>query len=113
MDKIIEIFGKRIKSYRQKNRLSQEKLAELCGLHTTYIGQLERGEKNPSLLSIIKISNALNISSEELIRGLSNVDYINQESIAQKAYDFFNQLNTHDAEILFEIIEKIYLYKNE
>ena len=47
-------FGKRIKSIRVSKRISQEKTAELCGLHPTYIGQIERGEKSPTLESIYK-----------------------------------------------------------
>lgn len=54
-------FGERVKATRKIQKLSQEELAERADLHRTYIGMIERGEKNVTLLSIIKISRALNI----------------------------------------------------
>jgi len=61
-------LGNTIKSYRNKHKISQEKLADSAGLHRTYIGMIERGEKNPSFLALISISNALNITINELLK---------------------------------------------
>lgn len=61
-------LGNTIKSYRNKYKISQEKLADSAGLHRTYIGMIERGEKNPSFLALISISNALNITINELLK---------------------------------------------
>ncbi len=60
-------FGKQVKSLRQKNKLSQEELAYKAGLHRTYIGMIERGEKNITLINIEKIANAFNISLYKLM----------------------------------------------
>ena len=49
MSEISKLIGQRIRNYRTQQKLSQEKLAELCGCHPTYIGQVERGEKNATL----------------------------------------------------------------
>lgn len=65
---IILRFGERIRELRHKQNFSQEKLAEITNLHRTYIGGIERGERNPSLENIYKIANALNISLSELFR---------------------------------------------
>jgi transcriptional regulator with XRE-family HTH domain len=54
-------FGKAIREYRIKKGISQEQLAELCGLHRTYISDVERGERNVSLLNIEKICKALGV----------------------------------------------------
>ena len=51
--------GRRIRMYRAQQHLSQEELAEKCGMHPTYIGQLERGEKNATLESISKVATGL------------------------------------------------------
>ena len=55
MSDIAKVIGQRIRNYRTQKGLSQEKLAELAGCHPTYIGQLERGEKNATLESVEKI----------------------------------------------------------
>lgn len=66
MSDIAKIIGQRIRNYRTQKGLSQEKLAELAGCHPTYIGQLERGEKNATLESVEKIASAMDISLSEL-----------------------------------------------
>ncbi|MCT2534469.1 helix-turn-helix domain-containing protein [Aquibacillus koreensis] len=65
---LAKIVGERIRSLRKKQKLSQEELAHLAAIHPTYIGQLERGEKNVTIDTLEKITNALNISLEELFR---------------------------------------------
>ncbi|WP_019991500.1 helix-turn-helix domain-containing protein [Rudanella lutea] len=55
-------FGLVVKALRKEQKLSQEELAEKAGLHRTYIGMIERGEKNVTLENIHKISQALNVS---------------------------------------------------
>ncbi len=61
-----KIFGKRIEFLRKKQNLSQEELAFKCELHRTYIGAIERGEKSPTLNTMEKIANGLNIEIVEL-----------------------------------------------
>ena len=58
---ILLTFGKNVQKYRISQGLSQEKLAELAGVHRTYIGMIERAEKNITLCNIEKIAKALNI----------------------------------------------------
>lgn len=58
---ILKLIGKNIRYYRRKTGLSQEGLAEVTGLHRTYIGGVERGERNISAINISKIAKALKI----------------------------------------------------
>jgi len=69
--KILIRFGIRVREERTKQGLSQEGLAELAGVHRTYIGMIERAEKNITLENIEKIAHALKIKPEDLLR--SNV----------------------------------------
>lgn len=63
-------FGAVVRESRTKLKLSQEELAHQAGLHRTYIGMIERGEKNITLENISKISIALNLSVSELFLNL-------------------------------------------
>ncbi len=72
MDSNAEIlirFGKRVRQLRKEKEFSQEELASKADLHRTYIGMIERAEKNITLLNIEKIANALEVSIKELING--------------------------------------------
>lgn len=64
--KILITFGKKVREIRKQKALSQEKLAFKAGLHRTYIGMIERAEKNITLLNIEKIAKALEISINNL-----------------------------------------------
>lgn len=66
-ENILIVFGKRVREERKKQGLSQEKLAELAGLHRTYIGMIERAEKNITLINMEKIANALNVKLSYLL----------------------------------------------
>ena len=59
-------FGKILKRRRLELGLSQEDLAARCGLHRTYIGPVERGEKNVTLATALKLANALDLRLSEI-----------------------------------------------
>ncbi len=63
----LTVFGARLRQLRLKRNLSQERLAELADLHRNYVGMLERGECNISLLSILALARALNVKPAKLI----------------------------------------------
>jgi len=60
-------LGDAIRKERQRHSISQEELAFRCGLHRTYIGSVERGERNISIENIIKIADTLKISAHSLL----------------------------------------------
>ena len=66
MASILEQFGVKVRKYRLKKNLSQEKLAEIADLHRTYIGQIECGKRNVALKNIYKLAKGLNISAKDL-----------------------------------------------
>ncbi len=63
-------LGKRIKFLREQRHLTQEKLAEKSGISLDYLGKIEVSINRPGLISLLKISNALEISMEELFKTL-------------------------------------------
>jgi transcriptional regulator with XRE-family HTH domain len=63
-------FGRTVRERRVSLDLSQEELADLAGLHRTYVGSIERGERNPSLLNIARLARALNLQPRDLMPSL-------------------------------------------
>jgi transcriptional regulator with XRE-family HTH domain len=68
-----QAFGQTLKKYRLQQKLSQEKLAELADLDRTYISQIERGLKSPSIPTLISLAQALNIKAHLLISEVEEV----------------------------------------
>ena len=66
---IVTAFGLRLRTLRKARGLSQEAFADAAGLDRSYVGGVERGERNVSLLNIKKFAEALEISVEELFKG--------------------------------------------
>lgn len=65
---LLTAFGEVVREARKKSGLSQEELADLAGLHRTYIGMIERGEKNITMLNAEKIAVALGMKLSELMK---------------------------------------------
>jgi transcriptional regulator with XRE-family HTH domain len=61
-------FGEKVRAIRTKKGLSQEELAELAGLHRTYISSLELGKRNVSLINIHALAKALGVSPDKLLK---------------------------------------------
>ena len=59
-------FGLRVRKLRNQKSITLEKLSELSGLHATYLGEVERGIRNPALVSIVKIARGLNVTPAKL-----------------------------------------------
>ena len=64
---VLEVFGCNVQRIRKEQNISQEKLAELADLHRTYIGMIERAEKNITLRNIEKIAKALKVEIKDLL----------------------------------------------
>ena len=110
MSDIAKIIGQRIRNYRTQKGLSQEKLAELAGCHPTYIGQLERGEKNATLESVEKIASAMDISLSELFDKLGKSG---SNNIAAKCYDLVASKNEAEQKQLYKMLQEMHKYKNQ
>lgn len=61
------ILGANVRTLRIERKLTQEQLADLCDLHRTYVGAIERGDRNVSLKNIVIIAQALNVEPSELL----------------------------------------------
>lgn len=67
------ILGANVRALRMKQSLTQEQLAEKCDLHRTYIGAVERGDRNISLKNIVRLADVLNVTPSELLKTNANI----------------------------------------
>ncbi|QCH27675.1 anaerobic benzoate catabolism transcriptional regulator [Clostridium tyrobutyricum] len=86
IDKLDDIhnkeIGNRLRREREKLELTREKFAEIVNLSVLYIGQLERGERQMSLPTLVKIADSLHVTTDYLIygKGINSQDYIKENS---------------------------------
>ena len=111
MSNITKVLGQRIRNYRTAKGLSQEKLAELAGCHHTYIGQVERGEKNATIESIERIASALSVSLSTLFEKLGGRED-GARSIPLECYEFISAKTKEEQEHLLRILLETDKYKN-
>ena len=104
------IIGERLRAYRNQLGWSQERLAEQAGLHPTYIGQLERGEKNATIESISKVSTALGVSLSRLFE--NTVPIGSNPDMAAECYQLVQMQPIKDQENLLIILKQIIDYKH-
>ena len=112
MSEIAKTVGQRIRNYRSQLGYSQEKLAELSGCHPTYIGQLERGEKNATLESIEKISNALGVTLSKLFEMIGGTEDKATDTPRQ-CYEFIATKTPNEQEQIYKILIEMDKYKNK
>ncbi len=105
MSDIAISVGKRLRHYRTSAGYSQEKLAERAGLHPTYIGQVERGEKNLTIESLEKITRALDIPMASVFEKIE--DRRDENNFSLKAYDLLSRKNAVQREKLYNILLEI------
>ncbi len=104
METFAELFGRRIRAQRKRLGFSQEQLAEKCDLHPTYIGQLERGEKNASLETIMSVSKGLCIAPSVLFE---NMSALNVKTTAEEIYDLVLEMSAREQKAVLDIIKSI------
>lgn len=110
MSAIAKIVGERLRHRRQELGYSQEFTAEKAELHPTYIGQVERGEKNATLESIEKICIALDYPLEDLFEKIIVAN--KEESIAAQCFDLILTQPKKEQEKLLQLLEQLIEYKN-
>ncbi|MBR3292860.1 MAG: helix-turn-helix transcriptional regulator [Oscillospiraceae bacterium] len=110
MSQLTKVVGQRIRNYRLQAGYSQEKTAERSGCHPTYIGQLERGEKNATIESIGKIAKALDVSLSALFENIDAQD-ADGSNIPQKCYELLLTKTRTEQEQIYRIILELDKYK--
>lgn len=110
MSRIAMIIGERLRHRRQELGYSQEAVSEIAGLHPTYIGQLERGEKNATIESVEKICVALDYPMEELFEKI--VCHDGAGSIANQCHALIMSRPSAEQEQLYCLLKQMVAYKD-
>lgn len=101
MNEIAKQIGRRLRTYRLAAGYTQETLAELADCHPTYIGQLERGEKNATVESVARIAAALRIPLSRLFEKLGETE---KKSLPLLCYDLISQRCEEEQKKLYDIL---------
>ena len=98
----MESIGRNIRKYRQAKKLRQEDLAEQVGLSTNYIGALERGEKIPSLETLVEILNVLGVSADMVLCDVLRMGYEVKNSLLGEKLE---KLLPEDRAKIYDVID--------
>ncbi|NPV89897.1 MAG: helix-turn-helix transcriptional regulator [Firmicutes bacterium] len=98
---VLNKLGSRIREERKRARLTQEQLAEMAGCNESYIGQIERGEKNPSLEVLVNIANALGVTLDYLLA--NNVRLSKSDSLIDELVSLFKGRDAEEIRLLINI----------
>lgn len=105
-------IGDRVRALRKKNHLSQEQLAFAAGITTAYLGQIERNEKNPTVLVVAKMCDALGIQLAEFFAQ----EIVSDQEVDAVTIQILNQLrnqNEEDKMIILQLIRQALKLKRD
>ena len=108
---IAKTIGLRLRARREELGYSQEKVSELADMHPTYIGQLERGEKNATIETVERICVALDYPMDRLFEHIVYFD--RESSTANKCFALIEMQPQKDQEYLYQLLRKIIEYKRQ
>ena len=98
----LESIGRNIRKYRLMKKLRQEDLAEKTDLSINYVGALERGEKIPSLKTLIIIINALGVSADMILADVVETGYTVKDSLLSEKLE---KLSAEDRNSIYDVID--------
>lgn len=110
MTDLIERLGERIRLMRITKGLSREKLSELSGINSNYIGQVERGEKNPTIETLHKLVAGLNSTLEELFRYIEPAD---KKDVLSEIVEQLSSRPISDQHIALQLLRTIFEWEEK
>lgn len=112
MKSISDEIGNRIRQYRQRSGLSQEKLALNAGITVSFLGDVERGNKKPSVESLEKLLRALNVSFLEFFDYETEIKPVKDCSALEKLDLLLKDRPNAEVELIFSIVKQILEYND-
>ncbi|MGF7048395.1 transcriptional regulator with XRE-family HTH domain [Paenibacillus sp. DS2015] len=108
MSEILKLVGERIKDIRKLRGLSQEALAEKAGFNQSYIGFIERAERNISMMNLEKIAGALDVGVYELFTYLKEQEGLIEESPVKDILSLLRERDLKDLEMARNVLTEIF-----
>lgn len=108
MSDILKLVGARIKDLRKLRGLSQEALAEKAGFNISYIGFIERAERNVSMRNLEKISSALDVGVYDLFTYLKEQEELPEESTLKEVISLLRERDPKDIEMAKNVLTEIF-----
>ncbi|OAB33125.1 transcriptional regulator [Paenibacillus macquariensis subsp. defensor] len=108
MSEILKLVGARIRDIRKSRGLSQEALAEMAGFNQSYIGFIERAERNISMLNLEKIAEALNVGVYELFTYLKEQEGLTEESPVKDILSLLRERDLKDLEMARNVLTEVF-----
>lgn len=112
MSRISLIIGKRIREYRNAKGISQEELSLRSNMNTSHLGQIERGEKSPTLDTIEKLVNSLGITFEDLF-SLKLVSSSNEEPSIERIISYLRIMTSAEQNDVLKLVKMLNRWKNK
>ncbi|UFT99991.1 helix-turn-helix domain-containing protein [Radiobacillus kanasensis] len=109
---LISIIGERLRTLRKERNLSQEDLANISSLHPTYIGQLERGEKNATIETLEKVTNGLGVSLEQFFR-FTETNGDKKDEVILQLKTLLYDVTDEDQEVIVKIIQVLLEWRDK
>jgi XRE family transcriptional regulator, regulator of sulfur utilization len=110
MSELVVRLGERIRNMRKEKGLSQEQLGELAGLHTNYIGQVERGEKNLTIETLEKIAHGLGVSLEKLFHFL---DPMKTKDETSELLELLDKRSKEDKALVLTLAKSVFKWEQQ
>ena len=110
MSDIAKVFGDRIRNLRNERDWNQEELAHRANIHQTYVGQIERGEKSPTIETIEKIAYALETSMENLFKYIEPSSESKDNSTLSLIMNKLSTLKVEDQKNILSLLDVIFVW---
>lgn len=113
MSKNAVLVGEKIRLLRQQRALSQESLALKSGLNTSYLGQVERGEKSPTIDTLDKIATGLDVDLEQLFTFDKKTEPMIDLSFLEKIVYELNGRTEQEQEVVYDFIKRLLRFRDK
>ncbi|UHA72800.1 helix-turn-helix domain-containing protein [Paenibacillus sp. 481] len=113
MSEIARAVGENLRALRQQRGLSQESLALKAGINTSYMGQLERGEKSPTVDTLDKLSTALDVPLAQLFQFDTPRSDIIDTTFTDKIMFQLQDRTVNEQEMIFQFIKQLLLFRDK